>query len=583
MSGVPVVIAENGFGVPVNPVDSGAPLLTVAANGRGTPIVISERGAPFIVQGLWSPAKLFDVGLSGYWASGFKQRSPISLYQDSAATIPVTDYGQPVGYASRAAGTADALQATALSRPALGRWPKGEKARNLMRASSQPDAGILWGSGASGSGISATRSYVDGAVRYTLSGVSTGSNLLTLSSVATGYIKIDKTRPRYHSTVYARVVSGAEAFGSGGIIAGIVWRSAAGAWVSAELAPQSRSTEWTRLGLGAVTPENENAVHVAAGFGINFPSGVDLNGVVVEFRHPQIEIGPDATPYQPTDADGVPLVGYGQVRNLANGAQAVDNPTYWPASSTQTGITVTKVGTGLEGGVPYADLRFTGTATGNSINAFFVIGPSIQQASVGSEVCGRATARIIGGSLPSPVGTRGFAFTVNELNSSGSWVAGTIGPSRAASSVDVEIESYRTASNASVAGMVGVAQLQLLSGDVIDVTYRIKGLQFESGLNSTPLQHNYGPNNVTEEGVPDVPFLFNDGNDSLPASLPAGAYGVAWVNPAGGVTFTAQTIAAAGQIDVLRGIRTVDVIIRQGDFTQAEKDQITQYWGKYVL
>lgn len=51
VQGHPVVIAENGKGIPVNPVTGRAPLLTVAANGKGVPIVISTLGAPFIVQG----------------------------------------------------------------------------------------------------------------------------------------------------------------------------------------------------------------------------------------------------------------------------------------------------------------------------------------------------------------------------------------------------------------------------------------------------------------------------------------------------------------------------------------------------
>lgn len=62
MSGIPVVITTNGFGVPVNPVESNAPSMQVATNGRGTPIVISENGAPFIVNGLPVPPD-FD------WAS----------------------------------------------------------------------------------------------------------------------------------------------------------------------------------------------------------------------------------------------------------------------------------------------------------------------------------------------------------------------------------------------------------------------------------------------------------------------------------------------------------------------------------
>lgn len=49
--GIPVVVAENGLGTPVNPVSENAPLMTIAENGIGTPIVISPLGAPFIVQG----------------------------------------------------------------------------------------------------------------------------------------------------------------------------------------------------------------------------------------------------------------------------------------------------------------------------------------------------------------------------------------------------------------------------------------------------------------------------------------------------------------------------------------------------
>lgn len=54
MAGVPVVIVEKN-GVPVRPVDNGAPVLTVADNGLGTPIIITDKGAHFVVQGLATP------------------------------------------------------------------------------------------------------------------------------------------------------------------------------------------------------------------------------------------------------------------------------------------------------------------------------------------------------------------------------------------------------------------------------------------------------------------------------------------------------------------------------------------------
>lgn len=50
MSGIPVVIVDRG-GVPVTAVDTRAPVMTVATNGRGLPITLTDRGAPFVVQG----------------------------------------------------------------------------------------------------------------------------------------------------------------------------------------------------------------------------------------------------------------------------------------------------------------------------------------------------------------------------------------------------------------------------------------------------------------------------------------------------------------------------------------------------
>lgn len=51
MAGIPVVIATNGIGLPVTPVESNAPAMTIAANGFGTPIVLTDNAAPFIIDG----------------------------------------------------------------------------------------------------------------------------------------------------------------------------------------------------------------------------------------------------------------------------------------------------------------------------------------------------------------------------------------------------------------------------------------------------------------------------------------------------------------------------------------------------
>lgn len=57
MAGFPVVIAANGYGVPIKPVLVGdlnrdrSPVMTIATNGKGVPIVISQLGTPFVIEG----------------------------------------------------------------------------------------------------------------------------------------------------------------------------------------------------------------------------------------------------------------------------------------------------------------------------------------------------------------------------------------------------------------------------------------------------------------------------------------------------------------------------------------------------
>ena len=80
---------------------------------------------------------LFSAGQLGHWPDGYNPALG-RLFQDAAGTTPVTAPGQPVGLVKRAAGTADASQAIALSRPTLGRWPKGGR-RNMLNYSEQFD------------------------------------------------------------------------------------------------------------------------------------------------------------------------------------------------------------------------------------------------------------------------------------------------------------------------------------------------------------------------------------------------------------------------------------------------------------
>lgn len=47
--GAPIIISNNGLGIPVTPVDEGGLPVRVSENGLGTPVVLSENGAPVTI------------------------------------------------------------------------------------------------------------------------------------------------------------------------------------------------------------------------------------------------------------------------------------------------------------------------------------------------------------------------------------------------------------------------------------------------------------------------------------------------------------------------------------------------------
>lgn len=99
LKGVPVVVVESG-GVPVTPVDRGAPLLTVAENGEGTPITLVANATPFIVDG-YSPTPPGPMGPLDFVASELNSFTNFSRAYDLAAPSAVLGFacyyeGDPV-------------------------------------------------------------------------------------------------------------------------------------------------------------------------------------------------------------------------------------------------------------------------------------------------------------------------------------------------------------------------------------------------------------------------------------------------------------------------------------------------------
>lgn len=64
----------------------------------------------------WKPQDLFIYGNDGHWPDG-ENPADGRLFQNVAATLPATTFGQPVGLAQRLSGTANLQQTTAAARP----------------------------------------------------------------------------------------------------------------------------------------------------------------------------------------------------------------------------------------------------------------------------------------------------------------------------------------------------------------------------------------------------------------------------------------------------------------------------------
>lgn len=114
------------------------------------------------------------------------------------------------------------------------------------------------------------------------------------------------------------------------------------------------------------------------------------------------------------------------------------------------------------------------------------------------------------------------------------------------------------------------------TGDVMSGLY-VWGAQVEIGPAPSAYQRVTTANDVTDAGVPDAWHLSNDGDDSLPVTLPAGLYGRASIDHLGNVAVDTVTLATAGPVETLVHQRQADVVIRQGVLSAPEIARIESY------
>lgn len=272
------------------------------------------------------------------------------------------------------------------------------------------------------------------------------------------------------------------------------------------------------------------------------------------------------------------------VRNLANGGFALSDAAKWLPSVVNSGVTATKIWSGLIDGIPCVRYSISGTATLNSsvtLNAAAV--QMATPATVGQSRVGSTKGRIVKGLEQLLSATDGIRLDNIGRNSSG---AGSAGDSTSSPRIKSEnwqdLIAARTYNNAETVASSASVTFTFTSGQSYsDVQIEVQGLQIEAGLTPTALQFNYGPNDITEPGVPDLWHLYNDGGDSLNVVLPAGTYGFATLNAETKIP-QIDTVASDGTtpISILRHTRQADEVLRAGAFNEAEIRAIQDYWGR---
>jgi hypothetical protein len=158
-------------------------------------------------------------------------------------------------------------------------------------------------------------------------------------------------------------------------------------------------------------------------------------------------------------------------------------PTNWGTLS-PTGITITVIGTGTELGLPYVDIRFSGTATSTAFIEISSNATTAIAASAGQVWTGTSYAKLVSGTLPNGASNWGQtqqAFNAVSLFLSQQFQTGTISSTFARNSG----ATLTMPANTAYAKTVLSQRTSTANGTVVDFTIRIGAPQMELGAFAT--------------------------------------------------------------------------------------------------
>ena len=155
-------------------------------------------------------------------------------------------------------------------------------------------------------------------------------------------------------------------------------------------------------------------------------------------------------------------------------------PTNWAWSATTAGLTVEVVGTGVEGGVTYIDLKMSGTADGTAFTLGFEPS-SIVTASSGQTWTLSAYSRIVAGSLSNIV----YNLSITEQNGGTVLTSGALAVTPTTAALNSQRFTFtRTLTNASTNNIRPRPRFDTTAG-AVDLTLRIGLPQLELGAFAT--------------------------------------------------------------------------------------------------
>ena len=165
-------------------------------------------------------------------------------------------------------------------------------------------------------------------------------------------------------------------------------------------------------------------------------------------------------------------------------------PTNW-FSNTPTGISRSIIGSGVENGIPYVDIRFFGTQTQTGVaasNVQFDNSGTLIPASVGGRYVFSFYQKLVAGST---AGINNFYFVAYEYDASGTYLATTNffhPPAPPSTSLDLNRTSYvGTFTQAGAVFMLPNWYPETSQNAVIDITVRIGAPQLELDATLSPL------------------------------------------------------------------------------------------------